>query len=410
MIKKIILTLLLMFASIYSQKKYDIIVAQDGSGNFTTISEAVASLPMFNYKRVIIFIKNGTYNEKIKIEQDYITLKGEDREKTKIVYSQLREDWNKNPDNIGPGVININGDDIILENLTIENSQAQIGPHAFAVYGYGTRIIMFNCNVISKGGDTVSLWNYKDGMYYHANCYFEGAVDFVCPRGWCFIRDSKFYELKETAAIWHAGSFNKSQKFVIVNSTFDGVKNFELGRHHYEAQFYLINCKFSKNMADKPIYRVTYKDDPSRNRQFIWGPRYYFYNCHRDSSDYDWFRNNLHTAEISIKPEDINPLWTFNNRWDPESKEKIKIKNYRISARKLIIQFEEPVTIIGKPILKSQSGKIFNLSSGGENDTIELTSNENFHKKDIRSLQIINDAKIISSLAYINEREVELTF
>jgi len=408
--KNIILFLFLFNITCFSQRQYDIIVSTDGSGNFKTITEAILSLPMFNYRRVVIYIKNGTYNEKIRIEQDYVTLKGEDREKTKIVFSQLREDWNKNMDVIGPGVINIYGDDIILENLTIENSQPQVGPHAFAIYGFGTRTIICNCNVISKGGDTVSLWDYKTGMYYHANCYFEGAVDFVCPRGWCFIRDSKFYEVKETASIWHAGSYDKSQKFVIVNSRFDGVKNFELGRHHYESQFYLINCSFSKNMADKPIYRVTYKDDPSRDRQFIWGPRYYFYNCKGDSVNYDWFKNNLNEAEGSPRPEEINPKWTFNNQWDPESNLPVALKNYFIKNNLLILQFEEPVTVIGKPIFKTDNGLTFQFNLGGENDTIQLIADKNFTKDDLKGLKIINESKIISSIASIHERNIALSF
>ncbi len=307
-------------------------------------------------------------------------------------------------------MINIYGDDIIIENLTIENSQPEIGPHAFAIYGFGTRTIINNCNVISKGADTVSLWNYKDGMYYHANCYFEGAVDFVCPRGWCFVRDSKFFEVKETAALWHAGSYNKNQKFVIVNSSFDGVKNFQLGRHHYEAQFFLINCTFSKSMADKPIYRVTYNDDPSRNRQFIWGPRYYFYNCHRDSFDYDWIKNNLHEADNSPEPDSINALWTFDYQWDPEAITKVKLKNYLIEGKKLILQFSEPVTIINKPLFVTHSGIKFEFISGGENDTIELIANKNFSKQDLKGLHLANDAKIFSSIASIKPRYIEFDF
>ncbi len=97
------------------------------------------------------------------------------------------------------------------ENLTIENNQPEVGPHAFAVYGTGTRTIIENCKVLSKGGDTVSLWNYKTGMYYHAGCTFEGSVDFVCPRGWCFIKNSKFFELKQTASIWHTDGYYINQ-------------------------------------------------------------------------------------------------------------------------------------------------------------------------------------------------------
>jgi len=215
-----------------------IVVAQNGSGDFISITDALQSLPMFNYQRIEIFVRNGTYHEKLRIEQDYITLIGESKEKTVIKYNQPRENWIKEKDSIGPAVVNIFADDIILNNLTIENTQPEINTHAFAVYGNGTRTIITNCNVISRGGDTVALWNYKNGMYYHSDCYFSGAVDFVCPRGWCYIKNSKFYEVKESASIWHAGGSDMNQKLVIVNSSFDGVENFQLGRHHYEAQFF----------------------------------------------------------------------------------------------------------------------------------------------------------------------------
>ena len=91
------------------------------------------------------------YNEKLRIDQDNITLKGESRDSTIIKYSQLRTDWVANKDSIGPAVINISGDDIIFDNLTVENTQPEIGPHAFAIYGKGTRTIIINCNVwVSK--------------------------------------------------------------------------------------------------------------------------------------------------------------------------------------------------------------------------------------------------------------------
>lgn len=310
--------LLLITLSLPAKEKEYIIVAQDGSGDYSRITEAVNALPMFVYNRMVIYIKRGVYEERIRLDQDNITLLGEDRENTIIQYNLPRTEWNENKDHIGPGVVNVEGDNIIIENLTIKNTQPEIGPHAFAVYGMGTHTIITNCNLISKGADTVSLWDYKTGMYYHSNCYFEGAVDFVCPRGWCYIKDSQFYEVKKTAAVWHAGGYEEDQKFVIVNSSFDGVKGFKLARHHYEAQFYFIDCDFSANMADKPIYRVTY-EDTTRNRPFNWGKRYYFYNASGEGSKYSWLKNNLKTAENSPSVNEITPRWTFDGKWDPES-------------------------------------------------------------------------------------------
>jgi len=69
-----------------------------------------------------------------------------------------------------------------------------------------TRISILHANVIADGGDTLSLWNTTSGMYYHSDCYFEGWVDYVCPRGWAYITNSRFFGHNLTASIWHDGS------------------------------------------------------------------------------------------------------------------------------------------------------------------------------------------------------------
>ncbi|MEW6653501.1 MAG: pectinesterase family protein, partial [Bacteroidota bacterium] len=124
-IKQIFFVLHFTQVFIYAAEKRFITVAQNGSGNYKTITEAVMSLPPFNYQRTVIYVKNGAYNEKIRIDQDYITLRGESRENTILHYSQLRNDWVADKDSIGAAVININGDDFILENITVENTQPE---------------------------------------------------------------------------------------------------------------------------------------------------------------------------------------------------------------------------------------------------------------------------------------------
>ena len=94
--------------------------------------------------------------------------------------------------------------------------------------------MIVDCNVLSDGADTLSLWNGDRGRYYHARCNMRGAVDFVCPRGWCYVDDCTFYETKTSAAMWHDGSKNQDQKFVLRNCKFDGVPGWSLARHHHD--------------------------------------------------------------------------------------------------------------------------------------------------------------------------------
>jgi pectinesterase len=312
---------LLFGSTVVAREKAHIIVAQDGSGQFSKIQDAIDSVPADNRQNIIILIRNGVYGEKLFIKKSFITLVGENRDSTRIVFAELRKNWNQghNGSDWGSAVINIDSlvTDLTIANLTVHNNYGSLygsHDHQFAIRGGGTRVIIMNCNIIADGGDTLSLWNRQEGMYYHTHCYFEGWVDFVCPRGWCYITDSKFYGHNLSASIWHDGSTKRDQKFVIQYSSFDGVPSFPLGRHHRDGQFFLLDCIFSRNMADCPIYHPV---SPS-SVPWIWGERHYYHNCHRDGGDYDWFSDNLETAMGTPKENEITAQWTFAGMWNPE--------------------------------------------------------------------------------------------
>jgi pectinesterase len=316
----LIVVLLVLVVETGFARGFDAVVAKDGSGQFRTIQEALDALPKAGARLRIIFVRKGLYEEKLFIRQSNLAIVGEDRDSTRIVFAELRENWVNahHGSDWGSATVNIDSSvtNLSLVNLTIHNNYGSLHgtpKHQFAIRGWGTKITLLDCNVIADGGDTLSLWNREEGMYYHENCYFEGWVDYVCPRGWCYITNSKFFGHNLSASIWHDGGFRKDQKFVIRSSTFDGVPNFPLGRHHRDAQIYLLDCVFSKNMADKPIY-----SPKSPNVEpWKWGTRHYFYNCRREGGDYDWFGNNLEEAEGSPKANEITPGWTFGGRWSP---------------------------------------------------------------------------------------------
>lgn len=52
-----------------NQIKFDLIVAKDGSGNFTTINAALSASPNSSNTRFVIYIKAGTYFEYIDVER-----------------------------------------------------------------------------------------------------------------------------------------------------------------------------------------------------------------------------------------------------------------------------------------------------------------------------------------------------
>ncbi len=176
-----------------------------------------------------------------------------------------------------------------------------------------TRLIARNSIFRAGGGDTVSPWNKEDGMFYFKDCTMEEGVDFYCPRGWAYAENCLYICHSTVAAIWHDGSKHQQSKTVLKNCKFTGDPGYKLGRHHLDAQFYIINCEFSETMTDAPIYSAT-----PTGKVLSWGERIYYYNCHRKGGDFDWHKDNLNTSLEITDPLKIIAKWTFDGKWDPE--------------------------------------------------------------------------------------------
>ncbi|OGB98709.1 hypothetical protein A2V82_09215 [candidate division KSB1 bacterium RBG_16_48_16] len=319
------LLLVILFSMMFRSPSFagenaDVIVAQDGSGDFTTIQAAIDAAPVNARQHFVILIKKGVYNEKLFIEKNFIALVGENRDSTIIVTAELRDIWREtHADDWGVATINIQSgvNDLIIANLTAKNNFADLNAdhpgkngHTMTIRGGGNRVIIINCNILSTGGDTCSLWG--QGYYYHQDCYFEGYVDYVCPRGWCYITDCEFYGHNNGASIWLDGRDDADKKLVVRNSHFDGVKNFGLGRFHQDSQFYLLDCNLSENVNNNGGINYVGSDG------LKWGYRVYYYNTHRATGDYVWHQDNLWQAVNHPTPDDITASWTFQNKWNPE--------------------------------------------------------------------------------------------
>ncbi len=335
-IRKLIFSLCMLMIQSVAFTQKTITVAQDGTGDFTTIQSAVNSIPADNKVPQLIFIKNGVYREKIYIEKNFIGLIGESRVQTVIEIDQARDIWRcDHESDWGVATVNLKGNNITLSNMTIKNSWGFNYPtlgfdsckndsnkvrtirqdgHQMALRSFSTtKLIVKNCNLVAFGGDTVSPWNVEDGMFYFYNCTMEGGVDFYCPRGWSYAVNCTFIAHSGSASIWHDGSKYKDSKTVLKDCKFQGFDGFNLGRYHKDAQFYLLNCEFAANMADKDIYLVP------TNNEIKWGRRIYYYNCHRKAgNDFKWYADNLQTAEGKVSIAGVDAKWVFGGKWDPE--------------------------------------------------------------------------------------------
>lgn len=158
-------------------------VAQDGSGDFTTVQAAIDAVPTNNNSPYIyiIYIKKGIYKERITINRakSLITFIGENVADTKLTfdnYNAKKDSTGKDFGTTGSSSIFIDGDNITFENISFENSSGPVG-QAVAVNITGNKIAFKNCRFLgfqdtlyTKG--TTSLEYYKD-------CYIEGTVDYI---------------------------------------------------------------------------------------------------------------------------------------------------------------------------------------------------------------------------------------
>lgn len=153
-----------------------IVVAADGSGDYSTIGEALESCRAFMSQVKEIYVKNGTYREKIHIDAflTNIHLVGESAEGTIITYGDYAA--LNDMGTFRTWTLKISGDDITLENLTIENSAGRVG-QAVALHVEGDRCKVIRCRIIGNQ-DTLYASGLNSRQYY-GDCTIEGTTDFI---------------------------------------------------------------------------------------------------------------------------------------------------------------------------------------------------------------------------------------
>ena len=170
----------LLSVSVSAASPYDnpdtIVVARDGTGQFRTVSEAIEVCRAFMDYHKVIFIKKGTYKEKLIIPQwlQHIELCGEDRDQTIITW-----DDHANINKMGTFrtyTLKVEGNAITLKNLTIENNAARLG-QAVALHTEGDMLTFIGCRFLGHQ-DTIYTGTAHTRLYFK-DCYIEGTTDFI---------------------------------------------------------------------------------------------------------------------------------------------------------------------------------------------------------------------------------------
>jgi pectinesterase len=162
-------------------------VAQDGSGNFKTIQEAVNSVRDLSQVQVKIYIRRGVYHEKVVVPswKTNISLVGEDADSTVITnddYSGKAYPCGHDPsgkdkfNTFTSYTVLVQGNDFSADNLTIRNAAGRVG-QAVALHVEGDRCRITHCRLLGNQ-DTLYAAR-EDSRELYEDCYIEGTTDFI---------------------------------------------------------------------------------------------------------------------------------------------------------------------------------------------------------------------------------------
>jgi len=245
------------------------IVATDGSGDFTTIQAAIDAIPADNAKPMTIHIKNGIYKEKIRLEKPYVTLVGEDKDRTLITYDDHANKLFPNGEPYGTFnsyTILFGAHDITAQNLSFVNSAGKAGRvgQALAAYVDGDRTSFYNCRFLghqdtlftgplpkkpvqgsSFGGPRESEDRGQIRQYYE-NCYIEGDVDFIFGSATAVFNRCEVFSLTRDTG-QPEGDHSAPRKvhgWITAAST----------REHVEFGYVFIHCQLKSNAPAQTYY------------------------------------------------------------------------------------------------------------------------------------------------------------
>jgi polygalacturonase/pectin methylesterase-like acyl-CoA thioesterase len=227
----------------------NLVVAQDGSGQFKTVQEAIMAVPLGSSNSpVVIHIKPGIYKELIYVqrEKSFFKLVGENPTNTILTFNLYAGITNTEGKPIGtfktPSTT-IDADDFTAENLTFENSAGPVG-QALAIRVDGDRAVFRNCRFLGWQ-DTILL---NRGRQYFENCYVCGHVDFIFGAATAWFEKCEIHSLRDGYLTAASTPVDVPFGFVFSNCKITGepgVKTY-LGRpwRIYASTIYL-NCEMS---------------------------------------------------------------------------------------------------------------------------------------------------------------------
>ncbi|CAI0421944.1 unnamed protein product [Linum tenue] len=157
-----------------SNIKPDIVVAQDGSGQFKTVNEAIKSIGP-NYKTpFVIYIKAGVYNEQVIVPNALsgIMFIGDGPTKTKITGNKNYKEGYHTQDT---PTVAIMAPGFMAKDMGFENTAGPEGFQAVAFLSQSDYSVYYNCQ-FDGYQDTLCPLAYRQ---FYRDCVISGTIDFI---------------------------------------------------------------------------------------------------------------------------------------------------------------------------------------------------------------------------------------
>ncbi len=232
-----------------AKRGFDAIVAQDGTGTHATVQAAIDGAPEGRVTPYLIFVKNGEYEELVRIPKTkpFIHLIGQDKEKTIIKFwinnggsSDIGYEYSTNnpaSKTYGyQGVFQVDATDFYTENITYYNSygvEKQAGPMGLAMRSCNDRQAFNNCSFRSFQDTWFTTTTNVSDRHYVNNCFIEGAVDYFYGAGDIYVENTTFHNARSTGSVVVAPAHHEGTKwgYVMESCVLEGAgKDHKLGR------------------------------------------------------------------------------------------------------------------------------------------------------------------------------------
>lgn len=149
-------------------------VAADGSGNFTTVSDAVNFAPNNSMDRTIIYIQQGVYQENVEIPswKTNIVFIGDGSDVTLITGSRsVADGWTT----FRSATVAVSGDGFLARGISFENTAGPEKHQAVALRISADLSALYKCVVLG----------FQDSLYVHSfrqffrECDIFGTIDYI---------------------------------------------------------------------------------------------------------------------------------------------------------------------------------------------------------------------------------------